>query len=338
MNKERHYHQLSIEEREEIQALLADGYSRRAIGERLGRSHSSIVRELQKNRSPTIGRYTPRLAQERTQLMRQARGQRQRLKERLIRDYVEEKLRIRWSPEQIAGRLPRDHPGHHISHEAVYQYIYSRVEREGWGVKVRGEDLRPYLRRSHRRRSRKNVPFPSQQGRIRNRTSIEERPAYIEKRRQVGHWEGDSMVSSQSPAGLNTLVERATGFSKVQKVADGGAAATSQAVTHQLALLPPHLRRTLTTDNGKEHSGHEGVTAELGVRWYFCHAYASHERGTNENTNGLIRDYFPKKTDFALITDERIQEVEDLLNDRPRKRLKYKTPREVFTQRGAVTG
>lgn len=338
MKTKRQFRQLSIEEREEIQAMLAQGYSRRAIGERLGRSHSSIVRELQTYRSFMTKRYTPRLAQERTQRMRQERGRRQRLKQRLIRDYVEEKLRLKWSPEQIAGRLPRDHPGYHISYEAIYQYIYSRVERQGWGVTVQGEDLRPYLRRSHKRRRRKNLPYPSQQGRLRNRTSIEQRPAYIEKRRQVGHWEGDSMVSRQSPVGLNTLVERVTGLAKLKKVADGSAGATRAAVTHQLASLPPHLRRTLTTDNGKENADHDVVTAALGVRWYFCHTYAAHERGTNENTNGLVRDYFPKKTDFALVSEEGIQEVEDRLNDRPRKRLKYQTPREVFTQRGALTG
>jgi IS30 family transposase len=338
MKTKRHFTQLSIEEREEIQVLLAEGYSRRAIAERLGRNHSSIVRELQKSRSFITKRYTPRLAQERTHLMRQARGRRTRLKNKRIRTYVEEKLRLKWSPEQIAGRLPRDHPRQHISHEAIYQYIYSRVEREGWGVKVRGEDLRPYLRRSHKRRRRKNVPYPSKQGQIRNRTSIEQRPQYIEKRRQLGHWEGDSMVSKQSSAGLNSLVERATGFTKLKKLGDGGAVATTTAVTQQLAPLPEHLRRTLTTDNGKENANHEVITAHLKMRWYFCHAYASHERGTNENTNGLVRDYFPKKTDFALIPDERIQDVEDLLNDRPRKRLKYKTPREVFTHRGALTG
>lgn len=141
MKTTRHFTQLTIEEREEIQALLADGHSCRAIATRLGRNHSSIVRELQKNRTPRTRRYTPRLAQERTQAMRHERGKRARLKQQRIRDYVEEKLHLRWSPEQIAGRLPRDHPRHHISHEAIYQYIYSRVEREGWGVTVRGEDL-----------------------------------------------------------------------------------------------------------------------------------------------------------------------------------------------------
>lgn len=337
MKQKIQFKQLNIEEREQIQELLQDGCSLREIGRRLGKSHTSISRELKKYRTPVKNRYTPRLAQERTEQMRQQRGDRPRLKTSFIRNYVVEKLKLKWSPEQIAGRLKEDHR-HTISHEAIYQYIYSRCQREGLGVKVYGEDLRPYLRRSHKRRKRKYVPHGVDQGRIRNRISIEKRPKYIEQRKQVGHWESDSMVSRQSNAGLNSMVERSTGFLKLRKVTNGSAAQTAAAIVHQLSSLPLSLRRTLTSDNGKEHAEHERISAELNLQWYFCHAYASHERGTNENTNGLVRDYLPKKTDFALVSDERIQEIEHLLNDRPRKRLKYKTPREVFNQRGALTG
>lgn len=337
MKKKRQFTQLTIAEREEIQELLRDGYSLREIGRQLGRHHTSIARELKKHRTPVKNRYTPRLAQECTEQMRQQRGQRPRLKNQFIREYVEANLRLKWSPEQIAGRLKEDHQ-QIISHEAIYQYVYSRVAREGYGVKVNGEDLRPYLRRSHKRRRRKYVPHPATQSTIRNRTSIERRPKYIEKRRQAGHWESDSMVSGQSLAGLNSLVERSTGLLKLRKIANGSAAETATAITAQLAPLPPEMRRTLTSDNGKEHADHEQISQELELAWYFCHAYASHERGTNENTNGLVRDYLPKKTDFALVSDARIQEIEDLLNDRPRKRLGYKTPREVFNKRGALTG
>lgn len=317
--------------------MLQDGYSLRAIGEHLGRSHTSISRELKKHCTPAMKRYTPRLAQEKTQQMRQQRGRRSRLKNQFIRDYVEEKIKLKWSPEQIAGRLKRDHR-QAISHEAIYQYIYSRVQREGYGVKVEGEDLRPYLRRSHKRRRRKYIPHGDEQGKLRNRTSIEKRPKYIEKRKQAGHWESDSMVSCQSSAGLNSIVERSTGFLGLRKIANGSAAETAVAITANLLPLPNSLRRTITSDNGKENAEHERISAMLSLQWYFCHAYASHERGTNENTNGLVRDYLPKKTDFALVSDERIQKIEDLLNDRPRKRLEYKTPREVFNQRGALTG
>lgn len=338
MNQQRQFKQLCIEERGEIKEMLHDGYSLRAIGERLGRSHTSISRELKKHRSGVRRSYTPRIAQEKVSVIRKKRGARARLKSQLVRDYVEEKLHLKWSPEQIAGRLPRDHPGHTISHEAIYLYIYARCERDGYGTKVRGEDLRKYLRRRRKYRNRKNVPYPGDVGNIRGRRSIEMRPKYIEKRKQLGHWESDSIVSSASPPALNSMVERSCGYLKLKKVADGSAAETAKAIISQLSPFPSKARRTITSDNGKEHAEHVRTSAALDVQWFFCHAYSSHERGTNENTNGLVRDYFPKKTDFASVTDERIQEVEDLLNDRPRKRLKYKTPREVFNSRGALTG
>lgn len=318
--------------------MLRDGYSLRAIGERLGRNHTSISRELKKHQTGARRSYTPRIAQQHVAAVRKTRGQRPRLKSQIVRDYVEEKLRLKWSPEQIAGRLPRDHPTQSISHEAIYLYIYSRCQRDGYGTKVRGEDLRKYLRRRRKYRSRKNAPYPGDQGNIRGRVSIEMRPKYIEKRKQMGHWESDSIVSRQSLAGINSIVERSCGYLKLKKVADGSAAETARAIIAQLAPFPSNARRTITSDNGKEHAEHIRTSTTLHLQWYFCHPYSSHERGTNENTNGLVRDYFPKKTDFAQIPDERIQEVEDLLNDRPRKRLKYKTPREVFNQRGALTG
>lgn len=328
----RQFTQLSIEDREYIQAQLQAGSSLRQIGRELGRPHSTLSRELKRNYPPHRERYTSRLAHERAQSMTIRRGQRPRLKSQFIRDYVEEKLKEDWSPEQIAGRLKKDHPDYRISPEAIYLYIYSRCERVGYGVQVEGEDLRVYLRRKHKRRNRKKVPFPSEQGHIRNRVSIEKRPTYIEKRKQVGHWEGDSMVSRQSKAGLNTLVERVTGVVKISKLNNLTALETQQAVTTRLSVLPPSLRRTLTTDNGKENGNHEAVRKAVNLTWYFCHAYASHERGTNENTNGLIRQYFPKKTDFDTVSAAEVAFVEERLNNRPRKRLKYKTPNEVFTR------
>ena len=193
--------------------------------------------------------------------------QRPRLKNQFTRDYVEAKLKQDWSPEQISGRLQADHPPHCISPEAIYLYIYSRCERDGYGVKVTGEDLRVYLRRKHKRRNRKQVPFPSERGRIPNRVSIEKRPTYIEKRKQAGHWEGDSMVSRHSRAGLNTLVERATGLVKISKLTNLSAGETQRAVTARLLPLPAGLRRTLTTDNGKENGNHELVGKEVNLQW-----------------------------------------------------------------------
>lgn len=331
----RQFTQLSLEERETIQQLRWEKQSLRTIAKTLGRNVSTISRELATHQKAY--QYHPRLAQERTQEMRRQRGQRSRLKNPQIRAYVEEKLRDeQWSPEQIAGRLSLDHPGFATNHESIYLYIYSRCERAGHGLKVQGEDLRPYLRRAYKRRRRKHPPFADMRGRIQGRVGIEERPKYIEKRKQLGHWEGDSVVSRQSLVALNTLVERATGLVKIRKLKNLTAAETHAAVVAQLTPLPASARRTLTTDNGHENGDHITTAKGVNLRWYFCHAYASHERGTNENTNGLIRQYFPKGTDFATVSDEVVAVVEERLNNRPRKRLKYKTPNEVFNQRVAL--
>jgi IS30 family transposase len=242
-----------------------------------------------------------------------------------------------YSPEQIAGTLPMAHPGHSISPEAIYQFIYAQYRRQGWGACI-GEDLRMYLKRKHKVRHPKFVPFQDTPGRIKNRVFIDERPSEVDARVAVGHWEGDSMVSRQSPAGLNTLVERATGLVFITKIKDTTAVETARVVMERLRLLPPQARQTMTVDNGHENANHEQTTKDLNLKIYFAHPYHSWERGTNENTNGLIRWYLPKRTDFATISDERIREIEHRLNTRPRKRLGWRTPLEVFTQRVALKG
>lgn len=333
---EKNYEQLNIKERESIQAGLWEKKSVRAIAKELGRSASTISREIKKN-APSVHkrRYTPRLAQERAVWQRTLRHCRERLKQELIRQYVKEKLKLYWSPEQIAGRLIIDHPGYSISHEAIYLYIYSQYHRQGYGSCI-GEDLRIYLRRKHKRRKRKYVLFPVEQGQIPGRVNISRRPQYIEKRVQQGHWEGDAMESRQSSEKLNTLVERVSGVVLISKLANGTKQETTQAVTQRLGALPESLRRTLTLDNGKENAGHQEITKTLGIECYFCNPYHSWEKGTNENTNGLIRFYLPKKTDFARVSEKQVKTIEQALNTRPRKRLKYKTPLEVFNQGVAV--
>ena len=330
------YEQLRMEEREEIQLGLWGKKSVREIAKELGASASTIAREIKKNVPPLHKRrYTPRLAHERAVWQRTIRHSRPRLKTKLIRQYVKEKLKLYWSPEQIAGRLPLDHPGQSVSHEAIYLYIYSQYHRQGYGSCI-GEDLRIYLRRKHKRRKRKYVLFPVEQGHIPGRVSIVRRPQYIEKRIQQGHWEGDAMESRQSSEKLNTLVERASGVVLISKLANGTKQETTQVVMQRLGALPESLRRTLTLDNGKENAGHQEITKSLGTKCYFCNPYHAWEKGTNENTNGLIRFYLPKKTDFATVSGEQVKAIEDQLNTRPRKRLKYKTPLEVFNQGVAV--
>lgn len=328
------FKQLSIEEREVIQRGLWEKKSIRAIAKAIGRPPSSVSREIKRNLPPERARYAPRLAHDRALEKRTSRGRKDRLKSDSIRTYVVEQLKAGYSPEQISGRMKREKKGT-ISHEAIYQYIYAQFKRSGYGRCV-GEDLRSYLKRRHNQRHTHGARKYQRVLRP-HFTSIEERPKVVEKRRRIGDWEGDSMISKKSKVALNTLVERKTGLVFITKIRDGTAKATEEAVTKRLSILPPEVRKTLTLDNGHENTCHDELHESLGVDCYAAHPYSSWERGTNENTNGLIRWYLPKGTDFATVSDEDIKAIETALNNRPRKRLKWLTPLEAFTSRVALT-
>lgn len=325
------YNHLTIEEREKIHLALWDKRSIRDIARQLNRSPSSISREVKKNFPQEHRRYTPRLANERAQTIRHQRNKKPRLKNDFTRQYVEGKLKLLWSPEQIAGRLKLNHPRHYVSHEAIYQYIYAQWHRQGYGSLI-GQNLIKYLRRRHKRRHRKYILFKQEKGSIKGRVGIERRPKYIEKRIQSGHWEGDSMESKQSPVRLSTLVERKLGVVMITRLPNSTKDETAKAVALRLGILPPDLRRTLTLDNGHENAGHHEITEILGTKCYFARPYHSWERGSNENTNGLIRQYLPKGTNFATVPDKEIVAIENALNSRPRKRLGYKTPLEALNE------
>lgn len=331
----RRYQQLNIKEREFIQSGFWEGRSLRQIAADLGRSHTTLSRELRKNFPAKLRAYSPRLAQERADERIQRRGQRPRLKDPQIRQYVEAKLKVRWSPEQIAGRMHIEHPDWKIvSHEAIYQYVYAPFDLN---APPPDNDLRSYLRRHHRIRKNKWV-YHGNRAPIAGRISINERPAEVEQRLRIGDWEGDSIVSRQSQTCLNSLVERASGLLKLTRIENGKAEATASAVIRRFFEIPKHKRLTMTVDNGHEHANHLEVARQTGIKIFFCHPYHSWERGTNENTNGLVREYFPKKTDFALVSTAQIARVEAILNCRPRKRLGYLTPLEVFNRVGALKG
>ncbi len=302
------------------------------IARRLGRSHSSIVREINKNVPAAQRRYTPRLANERAQEKRKSRGRTDHLKNEAIRQYVVEHLKQRWSPEQIAGRMKLDDVGS-ISHEAIYQFVYAQIHRKGYGyLKPGKEDLRVYLRRRQKRRqhhgSRKGQRIFKPKG-----PSIDERPTVVDLRSRIGDWEGDTVESKDHAPGVNTLLERMSGVYLVTKVDSKTSEATRDAVVGRLANLPVH---TLTTDNGGENQRWEEIEATLGIDCFFAHPYRSCERGSNENANGLLREYFPKGTDFRNVSDEEIEEVEYCLNSRPRKRFGFRTPLEIWG--GALRG
>ena len=327
----------SIEEREKIQEMLWQKTSIRTVAKVLNRSPSSVSREI--NRTIPLKRsYKPRVAHLKALQKRKSRGRNLRLKNGFIRRYVISGLKNGLSPEQITGRLHLEYPNESISHEAIYQYIYNQVHRDGHGLMKPGyHDLRKYLKRRHKRRGQRGMRRVQRVFRPKG-LSIDERPKEIETRNTVGHWETDSVVSRKSRVGLNTLVERKTGLVLITKIKDGTAKSTKEAVVSRLSALPKQTRKTLTSDNGFENFLYDEVQTKINILWYFAHPYHSWERGTNENTNGLIRWYFPKGTDFGRISDEEIKAVETALNNRPRKRLGWLTPLEAFNQSVALRG
>ena len=322
------YQHLSVEEREKIQELLWQKSSIRNIATAIGRNPSSIARELRRNYPPEHKRYAPRLANERALSKRKSRGRTERLKNDNIRNYVVLHLKKRWSPEQISNTIKKV-IGQSISHEAVYQYVYAQIHRNGWGeLKPGREDLRPYLRRRRKRRFRKGSRRCQRIFKPKG-ASIDDRPYIVEKRKRIGDWESDTVESKDHKPGINTLVERKTGLVFITKLRDKTSAATTRAIQQRMKALPRNLLRTMTFDNGPENGGWQELERQTEMKTFFAHAYHSYERGTNENTNGLIRDYFPKKTDFNTISNEEISFVERELNTRPRKRLGWRTPLEV---------
>ena len=274
-------------------------------------------------------RYTPRLANERAMAHRKMRGRKERLKNDSIRRYVVSHLKRRWSPEQISRRMKID-LGETISHEAIYQFVYARVSKASGLIYSYQEDLRSYLRRRRKRRIHKGMRscgrIPSFRG-----VSIDLRPIIVAQRTRVGDWESDTVESINHKPGINTCVERKTGFVLMTKLQDRKSHATMKAIEMRMNNFPDSAKYTITFDNGFENRDWKDLEKNSGLRAYFAHQYHSWERGTNENTNGLIRDYFPKKTDFTMIREEELSFVERELNARPRKRLGWKTPLEVMS-------
>ena len=308
------YTQLTQEERYQIYALKKAGHIQAEIAEIIGRDPGTISRELRRNRG--LKGYRPQQAHNLALARRREKPQ-PRLGEE-IWQRVEELIRDEWSPEQVVGRLEMEQ-GVSISHEWIYQYIYAD--------KHSGGDLYRSLRCQKARRKRYGTY--DRRGIIPNQTSIDDRPAIVDARKRFGDWEGDTVIGKGHRGALVTLVERKSLYTVIQAVPRKTAEAVRHAVTQGLA---PHKDRvyTLTYDNGREFADHEGMAADLDARVYFAHPYASWERGLNENTNGLIRQYFPKHRDLTTVTQQEIKQAMDKLNHRPRKSLGFRTPHEVF--------
>jgi len=278
---------------------MIERMSLRAISKELGRSPSTLSRELKRNATPKYKVYLSHRAHERAVRRKRSSGIRERLKEKRIVSYVRSRLDWDWSPELISGRISQEISGSTISHEAIYQYIY-HPKTEG------RDDLIGCLVRGHRKRKKKGIGRKERKTKIPNRIPIEERPLSADNRSWFGHWEGDSLVSRKSLAALNSLVERKSRLLLLTRLDRKTAEQTSNAVIKRLQGFSGGARRTLTLDNGSENSRHEDITEAIGTRCYFARPYASWQRGSNEQVNGLVRRYFPKGTDFGKVTNEQV--------------------------------
>ena len=307
----KHYRQLAREQRYQIYGLKKAGFSQSAIAEELKVHKSTISRELRRNRGRSG--YRPLQAQGFAEQRQKARSRTSITSARW--QQIEGLLEQEWSPEQIHGWLRR-RGQQTVSPEWIYQYI--------WAQKALDGELYLHLRCQKLRR--KKYGKSSRRGQLPNRRSIDERPAVVARKNRLGDWEADTMIGRGHQQALVTLVDRKSKLTRIVKVVRNTAAAMEQAAVSELKGLPV---KTITSDNGREFAGHQRIAQKLKCSFFFAHPYCSWERGLNENTNGLIRQYFPKKHDFATITDDEVLFVTDRLNNRPRKSLGYKTPNEV---------
>lgn len=323
------YRKLTKSERVLIAGWKNKGLSNKNIAGLLGRSVSTIGREIERNKFKGFV-YEPLHAEglaEKRKLL--AWGAKHPLKNEKIYSYVIDKLRIGWSPEVISGRLckveHKDDPSWHICSETIYAFIYSNHP------KAKELKLWQYLRRKQKRRRQKGGR-KAQRVRIPDRISIHDRPIVVDKRKEVGHWEGDSIVGKNHNSGLHTEYERVTSLTRFERILRINADETIKAQLKIFGVLPGYLRKSDTLDNGSEMVKHKTLTDELGIKTYFADPYSSWQRGGNENCNLWIRYYFPKGTDFNLVSDQELKDVELELNNRPRKKLEYMKPIEVFNK------
>lgn len=326
------YRRLTDAEREEISRGLAQGDTFSAIARRLGRTPSTVFREVTHN-SGESG-YRAFSAGRRAQARASSRrvGKSRLAREDRLRRYVIGKLTKRWSPREIVIRMQEEYPHDRtmrVSHEAIYQFIY--VLPRGALRHTLIKALRQERRYRRQKYGRKGKPEETR-GKIAAMLSIEERPKEVERRTVPGHWEGDLILGKYKRTALGTLVERTTRYTILVPLKTKDAESVRKAYAKELGALPGEIAKTLTYDQGKEMSEHKQFTIDTGMQVYFAHPGSPWERGTNENTNGLIRQYFPKGTEFDKVPAREVKRVQRELNDRPRAVLHYKKPDEVINQ------
>jgi len=311
------YKQLSYEQRFEIYALLKAGLNQTKIAKIVGVSKSTISREMKRNTG--LKAYRPKQANERALDRRKNADKHVRFNDD-IKKVVKKHLEQDWSPEQISGRLKKNGKPS-VSHETIYQFIIDDQKNGG--------ELYKHLRQKRKKR-RKRIKNGDHRGQIPNRVSIDERPAIVDSKERVGDWEIDTVIGKNHKGAFVTAVERKTKYSCIRHVPRKEAALVAEALIEMLSPFK-ELVFTITGDNGKEFSEHEKIASALNAQFYFAHPYSSWERGLNENTNGLIRQYYPKKTSLVSVDKQKLADVQNKLNNRPRKTLNFDTPHQLFS-------
>ena len=314
------YTHLTLDDRETIAQMKFAGHSPEEIGRRLKRAPSTIRRELRRN-GTTTG-YTASAAQKNAIERRAERPLHRKMDDDAVQRNVRTMLSRSWSPDEIAGRLKQEHPGKpklHVSHQTIYRWLHADS--------LLFDEFRPYMRHGRYRR-RGCRP----RGSIRNRVSIHDRETIIDERSRIGDWEGDTIVGKGHSGYVATFVDRKSGFLVTAKMNDKRATTLNHAAIRAFGPIPPSARLSITVDNGVEFAKHEQLAKHLGLPIYFADAYSSWQRGTNENTNGLLRQFIPKSMDILELSRTALAFYTEQLNNRPRKRLHYQTPAEVFRQ------
>lgn len=320
------YRHLQLSDRIVIQKMIDKGYKAKYIADISGFHISTIYRELNRNTIPIFG-YFSLFAQQDAQNRRADGSPKPVLNNKELIDYVEKKLKCRWSPDQISNRIKIDYPKDfqmRISHETAYQYI--------WKNKKSGGDLYKYLRQGNKKR-RSRSKGNKNRGQIKDRKMIGERPPGVESKKRFGHWEGDTVEGSAKKGYIATHVERKSKLLVAALLENKSADCLNKGTIKAFRNIPDALIKTMTFDNGKEFSKFREIEKRLSTSVYFANPYSPWERGLNENTNGLLRQYFPKKMNLLSVKSVQLKKAVDEINDRPRKCLNYRTPWEMFTDK-----
>jgi len=316
------YTHLTHLDRVKLATLKRIGLSQKEIAAELGKSPATISRELSRNHVCNKAGYDVRVAQTNTLERRIKANQRFRKirNNPWLEEYIKQKLRLFWSPEQIAGRLNRNSGRKIISGESIYRYIY-----------LYNPSLKKYLRcQKGKYRRRRGTLLREKQREEAKKRRIDLRPEIVNERKRLGDWEGDTVVGTKHSGHILTHVERKSGYLVADKLTRATADIVNETTVRSMTRVPKEKRLTCTYDNGSEFADHEDTEKRLKMTIFFAHSYHSWERGTNENTNGLLRQFFPKKMPFWNVTQEEVEKVVRLINNRPRKRLNYLTPYEVL--------